>query len=115
MITVKLNKSEVNWNEKTRILDVFVQATGYRRKYAIFALNKTKEQESDDRKKFLNGKEYMMPKLNRRFFAFGEPRMKSVRRDWYPFGELVLSGKLQNVRHNLSQINIRIFGQNFDY
>ena len=32
-------------NEKTKILDAFVQSSGYRRKYAISLLNKT---EADD-------------------------------------------------------------------
>ena len=37
---IKVKYQEASWEEKTKILDAFVIATGCQRKYAIYVLNK---------------------------------------------------------------------------
>lgn len=45
---IRSKYQSADWQNKSRILDVFVQASGYRRKYAISLLNKTAQEEADD-------------------------------------------------------------------
>jgi hypothetical protein len=43
LVRIKGKYQKADWQDKTKILDAFVEASGYRRKYAISLLNETEE------------------------------------------------------------------------